>query len=147
MASLQKPRLSIRGEKLANVLLLACCYQEVSVRQSMAVRSGIEGAPSRPALHAVYEHCGYRAVWNHDRVGLKSRVQLYVLERMTGRCRSGIKSPMSSNENASTRPFPLTKHIGLVADGSVHFLPANSTTSWKVGSANMKKTNPHVKRG
>src|ERR1035438_6799730 len=30
MASLRKPRLSIRGEKLANVLLLACCYQEVS---------------------------------------------------------------------------------------------------------------------
>jgi hypothetical protein len=29
---LRKPRLSIRGEKLANVLLLACCYQEVSVR-------------------------------------------------------------------------------------------------------------------
>jgi hypothetical protein len=36
MASLRKPRLSIRGEKLANVLLLACCYQEVSVRQSCA---------------------------------------------------------------------------------------------------------------
>src|ERR1017187_3964826 len=34
MASLRKPRPSIRGEKLANVLLLACCYQEVSVRQS-----------------------------------------------------------------------------------------------------------------
>src|ERR1017187_10190398 len=33
MASLRKPHLSIRGEKLANVLLLACCYQEVSVRQ------------------------------------------------------------------------------------------------------------------
>ena len=38
-----KPRVSIRGEKLANVLLLACCYQEVSVRHR-------EGGRSIPSL-------------------------------------------------------------------------------------------------
>src|ERR1022692_3550636 len=54
------PRLSIRGEKLANVLLLACCYQEVSVPPAADLLAGapavvppfwVTGAPS-PCMRA-----------------------------------------------------------------------------------------------
>src|ERR1022692_1049554 len=67
MASLRKPRLSIRGEKLANVLLLACCYQEVSVRQTARYtlwssrEVGISVRASCLALSPFLSHCNMDA--------------------------------------------------------------------------------------